>query len=121
MAAGRHKGGGVMAKYAIFFTFKGETIARMMEHPSDRSAVVSAAAQAAGGRLEAYYLMSGKHDGFVIVEAPDGMAAAAISLAVSSSGAFAHLETHELIDVADLNALLARAKDLAASYTPPGA
>ena len=74
-----------------------------------------------GARLDAYYWMFGDHDGFVIVDAPDSASVAAISLAVSSTGAFAHLSTHELIEVGDVNAILARAKELTSSYTPPGA
>jgi uncharacterized protein with GYD domain len=36
--------------------------------------------------------MFGQYDGFVIVDLPDSRAAAATSLAVSSTGAFEHLE-----------------------------
>jgi uncharacterized protein with GYD domain len=46
-----------MSKYAVFFTLKSEAIARAMEQPSDRVAVVSKAVESAGGKLEAYYLM----------------------------------------------------------------
>ncbi len=81
-----------MSKYAVFFTLKSEAIARAMEQPSDRVAVVSKAVVSAGGKLEAYYLMFGQYDGFVIVDLPDSRAAAASSLAVSSTGAFEHLE-----------------------------
>jgi uncharacterized protein with GYD domain len=77
-----------MSKYAVFFTLKGEAIARAMQQPSDRVAVVSKAVESAGGKLEAYYLMFGQYDGFVIVDLPDSRAAAASSLAVSSTGAF---------------------------------
>jgi uncharacterized protein with GYD domain len=48
-----------MSKYAVFFTLKGEAIARAMEQPSDRVLVVSKAVESAGGKLEAYYLMFG--------------------------------------------------------------
>ena len=108
-----------MAKYAIFFTLEGETVAHAMAHPSDRSAVVGKAAKAAGGKLEAYYWMLGDRDGFVIVDLPDSTAAAAISLAVSSSGAFGHLSTHELFDAKQVNQLLAKAKGLKAQNSPP--
>jgi uncharacterized protein with GYD domain len=81
-----------MSKYAVFFTLKGEAIARAMEQPSDRVLVVSKAVESAGGTLEAYYLMFGQYDGFVIVDLPDSRAAAATSLAVSSTGTFEHLE-----------------------------
>jgi uncharacterized protein with GYD domain len=86
-----------MSKYAVFFTLKGEAIARAMEQPSDRVVVVSKAVESAGGTLEAYYLMFGQYDGFVIVDLPDSRAAAATSLAVSSTGAFEHLETHDVV------------------------
>ena len=59
-----------MSKYAVFFTLKGEAIARAMEQPSDRVPVVSKAVESAG-QLEAYYLMFGQYDGFVIVDLPD--------------------------------------------------
>lgn len=108
-----------MAKYAIFFTLKGETVAHAMDHPSDRSAVVAKAAKAAGGKLEAYYWMLGEHDGFVIVDMPDAAALAALSLAVSSSGALGHLASSELFDAKQVTGLLAKAKAVKGQYSPP--
>jgi uncharacterized protein with GYD domain len=108
-----------MAKFAIFFTFKGDTIRGMMEHPSDRAAVVGGMLDSVGGKLQAYYLMFGDHDGMVIADVPDAASAATISLAVSASGAFAHIETTQLFDPGEMNDMLARAKDI--SYSPPGA
>ena len=70
--------------------------------------------ESAGGKLEAYYLLFGQYDGFVIVDLPDSRAAAATSLAVSSTGAFEHLETHELIEAEDLNPILEQAKGITA-------
>jgi uncharacterized protein with GYD domain len=55
-----------------------------------------------------------QYDGFVIVDLPDSRAAAATSLAVSSTGAFEHLETHELIEAEDLNPILEQAKGITA-------
>jgi uncharacterized protein with GYD domain len=107
-----------MAKYAVFFTLRGETIKNMMSRPSDRAAVVNAMCEQVGGRMEAYYMMFGAHDGFVIADVPDSASAAAISLAVSSTGAFAHIETSELIEVSAINDILETASGL--SYTPPG-
>ncbi len=108
-----------MAKYALFFMLKGETVAHAMEHPSDRTAVVGKAAEAAGGKLEAYYWMLGDRDGFVILDLPDATAAAAVSLAVSSTGAFGHLATSELFDATEVNEILAKAKGIKARYSPP--
>lgn len=107
-----------MAKYAVFFSFKGETIKSFMDKPSDRASVVAQLCEAAGGHMDAYYLMFGAWDGFVIADVPDSSAAAAISLAVSSTGAFSRLETHELIEAAAMAGVLATAKGL--TYSPPG-
>jgi uncharacterized protein with GYD domain len=109
-----------MAKYAVFFTFKGEAVGGMIDRPTDRFAAVSEIAKAVGGTLEAYYWMTGPHDGFVIVDAPDTATVAAISLGVASSGVFAHLETHELIPADAVEALLAKAKQVRSAYRPPG-
>ncbi|MDQ6937328.1 MAG: GYD domain-containing protein [Actinomycetota bacterium] len=107
-----------MAKYAVFFRFTSAAVKGLMEHPSDRAAVVASLCSAAGGRMESYYLMFGTWDGFVVFEVPDSPSAAAVSLAVTSTGAFATLETHELIESDDLGGILAKASSL--TYTPPG-
>jgi uncharacterized protein with GYD domain len=107
-----------MAKFAVFFQFKGETIKRLIENPGDRPGVVRKLAESVGGEMESYYLMFGQWDGFVVVSAPDSQSAAALSLAVAASGAFQHLETHELVDPLDLPAIAHKAHS--AAYTPPG-
>jgi uncharacterized protein with GYD domain len=108
-----------VSKHALFFTLKGETVKGLMERPSDREKVVTELVAGAGGKLEAYYWMFGQYDGFVIVEMPDAAAAAAVSMAVSSTGAFGHVETHELIPAGSLAGILQTAKGL--TYSPPGA
>jgi uncharacterized protein with GYD domain len=107
-----------MAKFAVFFTFKGEAVKGLMDKPSDRGEVVSRLCRDAGGRMEAYYLMFGAWDGFVIAEVPDSRAAASISLAVSSSGSFDRIETHELFEPGELSEVLGAASRL--TYLPPG-
>ena len=97
-----------------------EALARLIEHPEDRRGPVGRAVEAAGGRLEAYYWMFGQYDGVSIVEMPDAAAEAAFVLAVTSSGVFRHVETHELIETADLVGILQKAQTLRPSYRPPG-
>ena len=57
-----------MAKFVVFFRFKPETVQAMMARPSDRAAAVSTLCEAAGARMEAYYVMFGDWDGMVIVD-----------------------------------------------------
>jgi len=107
-----------MARYAIFFTFKGEAIKAMIDKPSNRAAAAEAIVEAAGGTMESYNIMFGAWDGFCIAGLPDSKAAAAVSLKISSSGGFAHIETHELMTADELVGALTTAGGLA--YSPPG-
>jgi len=104
--------------YMVLFTFRGETVKGFVRKPTDRSAVVAEAARSAGGRLDAYYWMFGQYDGFALVELPDSRAAAALSISVSSTGAFSHLETHELFSADEVQELARRAGEV--RYSPPG-
>ena len=107
-----------MPKFAVLFNFKGETLKAMMDKPGDRAATVRQLAESAGGTMDAYYLTFGQYDGLVIYDVPDSASAAAISLRVSSSGAFSHFETHELLPVEQMNSILEKASQL--TYQPPG-
>jgi uncharacterized protein with GYD domain len=109
-----------MAKYAIFFSYTSEAWARMIKSPGDRTAAVRQLTDALGGSLESAYWMFGAHDGIVIVDVPDSARAAALSVAVGSSGAFKHLETHELFSQDQLGQMLSHARDAAQAYQPPG-
>ena len=103
-----------MAKFATFFTFKGETINAYIERPSDRAAAVRKLLEGVNGKLESYYWM-------FVTDMPDSMSAAAVSLAVASTGGFAHLETHELFTADQLAPLVAKAKAVRGAYKAPGA
>jgi uncharacterized protein with GYD domain len=109
-----------MAKYAIFFAYNADTWANMIKNPSDRAAAVRALVEPMGGNLEALYFMFGEWDGFAIVETTDSETAAAASIAVASTGAFKALQTHELIDGADMSGVLAKAGSALPGYRAPG-
>jgi uncharacterized protein with GYD domain len=118
-SASLHLGVVVVAKYLVLFGFTGETMKRFLAKPSDRAAVVRELAESVGGSLESYYWMFGQHDGVGVFGMPNSHSMAAVSLAATSSGAFTHFETHELIEASDLSAIAERAKGIA--YQPPGA
>ncbi|HEY7012185.1 MAG TPA: GYD domain-containing protein [Streptosporangiaceae bacterium] len=108
-----------MAKYLVLFNLTGETIKRFVANPSDRAAVVRRLAESGGGTLESYYWMFGQYDGMGVFDLPDSQSMAALCLAATGSGAFAHFETHELIEARDLTGIAERAAGIA--YQPPGA
>ncbi len=104
----------------MFFSYTSETWARLISHPEDRVTAARRVAESAGGTLESIYWMLGDRDGLAIVDAPDSVSAAAISLAVTSSGAFKHNETRELLTQDQLAGALSRARELGAAFHPPG-
>jgi uncharacterized protein with GYD domain len=109
-----------MAKYAIFFTYSSEAWARMIKSPGDRTSAVRQLADSVGGTLESAHWMFGAHDGIVVVDVPDSIRAAALSVAVGSTGSFKHLETHELFTQEQIGQVLSHAKDATTAYQPPG-
>jgi len=108
-----------MAKYLALFGFTSEAIKQFVVNPSDRAAAVRRLVEPVGGSLDCYYWMFGQHDGMAIVEMPDSRAYTAVTLAIKSSGAFTHFETHELIKADDLTGIAQWARQIA--YQPPGA
>lgn len=110
-----------MAKYALFFSYTQEAWANMIKNPTDRSAAAGQLAESLGGKLDSFYWMFGEYDGFAVVELPDSITAAAVSVAVASSGALAKGHTTVVFDHDDQEALLEQAKTALASYHPPSA
>jgi len=108
-----------VAKYLALFNLTSETAKRFLAKPSDRAAVIRELAESAGGSLESYYWMFGQYDGAAVFDLPDSRTMAAVSLAVTSSGAVSRFEAHELIESGDLAAIAERAT--AITYRPPGA
>jgi len=109
-----------MAKYAFFFTYTSDAWARMVHSPGDRTTAVRQLIDSLGGCLESVYWMAGAHDGIVVADFADSVHAAALSVAVGSTGAFKHLETHELFTQEQLAEVLTQARGAAQVYQPPG-
>jgi uncharacterized protein with GYD domain len=77
-----------MPKYLTVVSYTAEgTKGLLKEGGTARRAVVEKMMKSLGGKLESFYFAFGDDDVFVITEAPDNVTAAAVSLAVSASGA----------------------------------
>ena len=77
-----------MPKYLIEASYTVDGIKGVVaKGGSARKTAVQAAAKSVGGKLETFYFAFGATDAIVIVDAPDNTAAAALALAVASSGA----------------------------------
>ena len=110
-----------MPRFISFFSYTAESTKSMIERPSDRSAAGKALVESLGGTQEAFYWMQGKHDGFLISNLPDGVAASAIAAAVGSTGAVVGLETHQIFDATEQAAIVRNADTARKAYKPPTA
>ena len=86
------------------------------EGGSARREAVGKAVESVGGRLEAFYFAFGDRDVYVVADFPDNESAAAMALAVNSSGA---VTTHTVVLLApeDVDAAAKRSVE----YRAPGA
>ena len=110
-----------MPRFITFFSYTGEAAKAMIDRPSDRSAAAKALVESLGGDLEAFYWMQGKHDGLLIANLPDGVAAAALSAAVGASGAVGGIETHQIFDRDEQATIVKQAATARGAYKPPTA
>ena len=77
-----------MPKYLIEASYTLEGIKGVMKSGGTaRRAAMQRAVESVGGRFEVQYFALGEHDAFVIADLPDHVSAAAISLAVTATGA----------------------------------
>lgn len=110
-----------MPRFITFFSYTAESAKAMIDRPSDRAAAGKALVESLGGTQEAFYWMQGKHDGFLISNLPDGVAASAIAAAVGSTGAVVGLETHQIFDPDEQSAIVKQAAAALGAYKAPNA
>lgn len=110
-----------MPRFITFFSYTADSTKAMIEKPTDRSAAAKALVESLGGTQEAFYWMQGKHDGFLITNLPDGVAAAALAAAVGASGAIVGTETHQIYDHDEQAAIVKGAATAGRAYKPPTA
>ena len=109
-----------MPKYLIHATHTKEGLDGLAkEGGSRRREAVGKAVQGVGGKMEAFYYAFGKTDIHVIVDLPDNVAAAALSLIANASGASNSTFT-VLITPEEMDQAVAMAKEKSAAYRPPG-
>ena len=77
-----------MAKFLVKASYTSEGVKGVQsEGGTARREAVSKAVESVGGHLESFHFGFGDHDVFVIADFPDNESAAAMALAVNSSGA----------------------------------
>lgn len=105
-----------MPKYLMQATYTTGGIQGLVrDSASGRRADVQAAVKALGGTVEAFYYVFGDDDVVMIVDLPNSIKAAALSLKTSGSGAV-RVRTTPLLTVEELD----QAIEVKAQYRAPG-
>ena len=105
-----------MPKYLIQASYTIEGIKGLVkDSASGRRADVQSMVKAVGGKVEAFYYAFGADDALIILDLPDNVTAAAVSLTVSGSGAV-RIRTTPLLTVEDVD----KALEVKMQYRAPG-
>jgi uncharacterized protein with GYD domain len=107
-----------MAYYMIQTAFTTEAWATMLKNPQNRAEQVRPMIEKLGGKLEGYWSCFGDYDTVLIVQAPDNIGAAALSLAAAGGGALRSAKTTPLMTMDETIEALKRAGR--AGYKAPG-
>ena len=107
-----------MAYYMIQTAFTPEAWATMLKSPQNRAEQVRPMIEKLGGKLEGYWSCFGDYDTVLIVQAPDNIGAAALSLAAAGGGALRTAKTTPLMTMDETIEALKRAGK--AGYKTPG-
>lgn len=110
-----------MGKYLVTGGYTQEAWASMIDNPTSRVTAAQKIAEAVGGKLESFYWAFGDDDFVAVFDAPDDIAAGALSVVVGSSGALRNVRTVKLITSDEGRKLLEKAKAAKGSYVPPTA
>lgn len=108
-----------MAHYLMRWMWKDAAIKAMTETPQNREATARQVVEAFGGKMSQYFFMLGDYDGLLIAEFPDNESAAAVSMRVSTSGAFSRFETHALMTAEEAQRAMQKVKSGAVAYRAP--
>ena len=105
-----------MPKYLVQASYTADGLKGLMkDKASGRKAAVTAAVASVGGTVESLYYSFGDYDAIVVVDAPDNVSVAAVSLAASASG-LVRVTTTPLLTIEETD----QALEKAVQYAPPG-
>jgi len=101
-----------MPHYLIRGSYTADAWAKMIQKPEDREKLYRELIERAGGKLQAFYFAFGENDVVAILEAPDDVTAAALSMAVAAPGHVRSITTTPLMTAADGMKAMKKAGDM---------
>jgi uncharacterized protein with GYD domain len=111
-----------MARYLVQLTYTPEAWAALLQHPQDRMEAVRPLMERVGARFEGQlYFAFGEYDVVAIVDAPDNITAAALSLALTAGGAVKAIKTTPLMTIQEGIEAMRKGAEARSVYRPPTA
>jgi len=107
-----------MPRYLIQASYSTQGISDLVKNPQNRAAAMRPVTERLGGKLESFDFAFGEYDIVSIVELPDNVSMAAISMAIGAGGAIGEFKTTVLIPMNE--AVEAMRKAGTVGYRPPG-
>jgi uncharacterized protein with GYD domain len=105
-----------MAKYLYKVSYSLDGLKGLMQQgAAARAEQIGQIVAGNGGTVESFHFAFGETDAYVIIDVPGDTTAAALSLAVASSGA-ATIQTVKLLTPAEVD----EARGMQTGYVPPG-
>jgi uncharacterized protein with GYD domain len=105
-----------MANYLVIANYSAEGIKGVIKNGgSARVEAVKKSIDGLGGKVQSFHFAFGADDAYVIVELPDNIAAAALGMAVASTG-LTSVKTVVLLTPGEVDEAAKRQ----VAYTPPG-
>src|SRR5205809_3905766 len=102
----------LMPLFLMHFSCTPDACARLIKKPEDRREVARAVVEKLGGKLHGFWYGFGEHDGFVLIEAPNNVSAAAFSVGISARGSLRSADTTVLLTVEETIEMLEKTQDL---------
>ncbi|NVK13133.1 MAG: GYD domain-containing protein [Rhodobacteraceae bacterium] len=109
-----------MPRFIVTGNYTSSAMKAMIENPSDREAAARALVEAAGGKLETFYLTTGDHDFAIKVTIDDVSSLLAGLLATGASGAVSNLRTVRAFTTDEFTEIQKKAGSIAGAYKAPG-
>ncbi len=109
-----------MPLFITYASYSHSGVKGIVDKPSDRSSVIKALVEKAGGKFIAMYFTMGSNDVVLITEVADGSDAVATGMAVAATGSISKLETVRAWTPSEFKGIAEKAAKMAGAYTPPG-
>jgi uncharacterized protein with GYD domain len=106
-----------MKKFLVQIVYQTKAWTALVRNPQNRLEIAAPLVKNLGGKIECAYLSFGDYDAIAILEMPDNLSAASISMALLASGVFKTIKTTPLMTWKDGVEAMEKAKKIV--YQPP--